>query len=279
MLQNPSIEKKLLLLPTDQILPNPLQPRRHFDEYELSVLAESIRKNGLLQPLTVRRCSGRYELIAGERRLKACMMVGLKKVPCILQRADREEAAFFTIIENLQRCDLTIFEEAEGICRLMECCGLTRNEVAEQLGIAQSTLSNKLRLLKLRPDERRIITDARLTERHARALLRLPDEKRGDALELILAKGLTVSEAEEYIEHLINPPIKTPEPPKRRAAIGDVRIFANSLNRIVKTMVKSGVNAKTKRKETDDYIEYTVLIPKNEELDEPKQLKLLDVIP
>lgn len=267
-------DKRLLLIPVSDILPNPLQPRRIFDAYEMSVLSESIKHNGILQPLTVRKAGNAYELIAGERRLKAAVMAGLSKVPCILQRADREEAAIFTIIENLQRCDLGIFEEAEGIQKLMDCCGLTRCEVAEQLGIAQSTLSNKLRLLKLTPEEQQRITAARLTERHARALLRLEGNARAEALDSILAKGLTVTEAEEYIENLISPEERK-EPPKRKSAIGDVRLFANSLDRIVKTMVRSGVRAKTERNETDEYIEYTVRITKQD--DKSTQMRLISL--
>lgn len=271
-------DKKLILLPVHDILPNPMQPRRNFDPYEMSILCESIRRNGLLQPLSVRKTDEGYELIAGERRLKAAIAAGLKNVPCILQRATKNEAAFFTVIENLQRADLSIFEEAEGINRLIECCGFSRLEAAEQLGIAQSTLSNKLRLLKLTEAERQRITDARLTERHARALLRIDDpHARTEALDHILAKGLTVSEAEAYIEELLSPAEKTDEKPTRRVAIGDVRIFANSLNRIVKTMVLSGVNAKTSKRETKDYIEYKVLISKTEKDAEDKQMRLISL--
>ncbi len=272
----PVPDKKLILIPANSILPNPMQPRRHFDEYEMSILAESIRQNGLLQPLCVRKTEIGYELIAGERRLKAAKAAGLKNIPCIVQKANRTEAAFLTIIENLQRSDLTIFEEAEGINKLLYQCGLSRLEVASQLGIAQSTLSNKLRLLKLSEPERQRITAARLTERHARALLKLPEELRKNALDHILAKGLTVSEAEEYIEEILCPD-SDPEPPKRRAAIGDVRIFANSLNRIVKTMVLSGVKAKTSRRETDDFIEYKVLITKAEQPQTEAQMRLVNI--
>ena len=271
-------DKKLILLPVGEILPNPMQPRRNFDEYEMSALAESIKMNGLLQPLTVRKTGDGYELIAGERRLRAAIMAGLKKVPCILQRADMSQAAFFTIIENLQRSDLTIFEEAEGINRLIECCGMSRLEAADKLGIAQSTLSNKLRLLKLSEDERRRIIAARLTERHARALLRIENEKqRNQALDHILAKGLTVSEAEEYIANLLNPNSKEEEKPLKKAAIGDVRIFANSLNRIVKTMVLSGLNAKTSKRETKHFIEYKVVIAKAEKQSEENQMRLISL--
>jgi ParB family chromosome partitioning protein len=253
---------KLMTLRVDEIFPNANQPRKTFDSYELNKLAESIRVSGVIQPLLVRTDkNGRYELIAGERRLRAAKEAGLKKVPCIVKRTDELTAAYLSIIENLQRSDLSVFEEAEGINRLITTYGLSQSEVAEKLGIAQSTLSNKLRLLRLDPKLRECIEAARLTERHARALLRLPEEKRVDALNTIIAKQLTLHEAENYIESIIHPPEKKAEP-VRKTAIGDVRLFANSLTKIVNTMRHSGVNAVTEHRETDAFIEYKVLITK-----------------
>ena len=165
-------DRKLIEIKVSDILPSPSQPRRHFDPYELEKLAESIKTSGIIQPLLVRpEEGGVYELIAGERRLRAAKLVGLKKVPCIIKRTDGLSAAYITIIENLQRTDLSVFEEAEGINRLLTVYGLTRSEVAEKLGIAESTLSNKLRLLRLDMNIRRRLEAARLTERHGRALL------------------------------------------------------------------------------------------------------------
>lgn len=247
------------------IYPSPDQPRRHFDEYELSLLADSIRQNGIIQPLSVRAGDGgKYILIAGERRLRAAAMCGLRKVPCIIHRTDNLTAAYYSIIENLQRQDLTVFEEAEGINRLISEYGIAHSEVAEQLGIAQSTLSNKLRLLRLNDELRRRITAARLTERHARALIRLPEDSRSAALDHIIAEGLTLNEAEKYINDLLEPkPIEDkPEPPRRKAAIGDLRIFENSLNRLVDTMVTAGLSAKQEFKEGRDFIEYKIKIQK-----------------
>ena len=253
---------KLLRLRVDDIFPSDENPRKNFEPYELEKLADSINKSGIIQPLIVREGKvGKYELIAGERRLRAAKLLGLKKVPCILKHADNLTAAYLTIIENLQRSDLGIFEEAQGISRLITVYGLTQCEVAEKLGIAQSTLSNKLRLLRLDPILRQRIEAARLTERHARALLRLKEEAREEALNVILAKQMTLSETEEYIEKLLNPEMPKPEP-VRKKAIGDVRLFANSLTKIVETMRSSGVNAVTEQKETDAFIEYKVLITK-----------------
>lgn len=252
---------KLIHLKVNDIIPNENQPRKTFDEYELSLLRDSIKENGILQPLIVRQSAGQYLLIAGERRLKAAKMAGLKKVPCIIRKADDLTADCFAIIENLLRRDLTVFEEAEGINRLINVYGLSQCDIAEKIGIAQSTLSNKLRLLKLNKKLRERISAARLSERHARALLRIPEEKREDALDVIIAKQLTIPETEEYIDKLLTPKKEKVEP-VRKCAIGDVRLFANSLTKMVDTMRSGGINAVTTQSETDTHIEYTVLITK-----------------
>ena len=261
---------RLVTVPIGVIHPNPFQPRKEFDETELYGLADSIRKNGLLQPLSVRRREdGSYELIAGERRLRASRLAGLSAVPCIELTVDDRKSAIFALIENLQRQDLSAFEEAEAIQRLMNEWGLSQQEVAARLGKAQSTVANKLRLLKLTREQRRRIMAAGLTERHARALLRIVEpDQRDDALNEMIARQMNVSDAEEFIEKLVNPP----EPPaaqkeERRPArpltvVRDVRVFMNTLTRAVDTMRRSGLNARTAKSETDDYIEYTITIPK-----------------
>lgn len=252
---------KLVNISVNDIIPNENQPRKNFDEYELSLLCESIKENGVLQPLVIRVQQGKYLLIAGERRLRAAKMAGLKRVPCIIRKADDLTADCFTIIENLLRRDLSVFEEAEGISRLINVYGISQCEVAEKIGIAQSTLSNKLRLLKLDSILRQRITAARLSERHARALLRIPEEKRGEALDYIIAKQLTIPETEEYIDKLLSPKREKVQP-IRKCAIGDVRLFANSLAKMVDTMRLGGISATTTKNETDTHIEYTVLITK-----------------
>lgn len=252
---------KLVNISVHDIIPNENQPRKNFDEYELSLLCESIKENGVLQPLVIRVQQGKYLLIAGERRLRAAKMAGLKRVPCIIRKADDLTADCFTIIENLLRRDLSVFEEAEGISRLINVYGISQCEVAEKIGIAQSTLSNKLRLLKLDSILRQRITAARLSERHARALLRIPEEKRGEALDYIIAKQLTIPETEEYIDKLLSPKREKVQP-IRKCAIGDVRLFANSLAKMVDTMRLGGISATTTKNETDTHIEYTVLITK-----------------
>lgn len=254
-------EKKLLMLRPNEIEPSKNQPRKTFDEYELKLLADSIQSSGIIQPLIVRkRLDGKYEIIAGERRYLAAKKVGLRRIPCVLHNTDDKTAAIYAIIENLQRQDLTFFEEAEAINRLIVHYEMSQLEVATRLGLAQSTLSNKLRLLRLSEDHRTRILTARLTERHARALLRLEGSDRENALNFIIANGLSLKESEEYIENIINPQKEAlpPEKPIRKYAINDVRLFYNSLSKLVNTLQNAGLNAKTRKYENDKYIEYKV---------------------
>lgn len=272
-------DKKLIMLKPSEIKLSANQPRKSFDEYELKQLCDSIQASGIIQPLAVRKASdGSYQLIAGERRLKAAVMAGLRRVPCILHKTDDETAALYSIIENLQRSNLTVFEEAQGINRLITEYGMSQSETAARLGIAQSTLSNKLRLLKLSDGIRERIISARLTERHARALLRLPEEMRDGALDRIIAEGMTLTQAEEYIFSLLNPEKepenKKPDEPVRKAAIGDVRLFSNSLSKLLSTLQNAGIDAHSRKYETDKYIEFKVRIKKNTDPDRYKQLKI-----
>ena len=273
-------DKKLIMLKPSDIKMSPNQPRKSFDEYELKLLADSIQANGIIQPLAVRKLpDGRFELIAGERRLKAAVMAGLRRVPCVIHKTDDETSALYSVIENLQRSNLTVFEESEGINRLITEYGMSQAEAAARLGIAQSTLSNKLRLLKLDSEIQARIVSARLTERHARALLRLPERLRGEALDRIIAEGLTLAQTEEYITSLLNPPEEQPqtepEEPVRKVVIGDLRLFSNSLSKLLTTLQNAGIKASSRKYETEKYIEYKVRIPKKDsEPDRCTQLKI-----
>lgn len=267
LIANRSKVGKLIRLPLGIIHPSRYQPRRVFVEEELVGLSESIRRNGLLQPITVRRREdGAYELIAGERRLRAARLAGLNTVDCIEIKADDRKVALLGLIENMQRENLNIFEEAEAIHRLIDEWGITQFEVAQRLGKAQSTIANKLRLLRLNEEQRRRILASQLTERHARALLRIDDERaRDDALNEIIAQQMTVVEAEDYVAKLIDKlnGQASPFPRSMRIpVIGDVRIFVNTLSKAVDSIRKSGLDARSAETETDDYIEYTVIIPK-----------------
>ncbi|MBQ2774976.1 MAG: ParB/RepB/Spo0J family partition protein [Clostridia bacterium] len=252
----------ILLIPQDEIVANPDQPRKYFDPKELKSLAQSIRLNGILQPISVRKLdNGRYEVIAGERRLRAARMAGLPKIPCIMLNATDEKAALYALIENLQRRDLNFFEEATAIDALIHEHGLSQDEAAKKLGKAQSTLSNKLRLLKLPEDVRKTILEFGLTERHARALLKIEDsEILKKALQIIIEKNLNVSQSEKLIENLLVS--KNKKKPQIVKLFKDVRIFVNTLNHAVDTMREAGIQAESEKKETDDYIEYLVRIPK-----------------
>ena len=263
-------DKKLLMLKPDDIITNPNQPRRHFDTYELQSLADSIAANGIIQPLTVRRAEGgKYLLIAGERRLRAAKMAGLRRVPCVLHRTSDLVAALYAITENMQRADLNCFEEALAIRTLITEFRLTQAEVAVQLGMANSTVSNKLRLLKLWPEIQARLISADLTERHARALLRLTSEQRDGALDKIIADGLNLSQTEELVENILNPVNPETEvreevvKPIRKAAIGDIKLFSNSLSKLLCTMQNAGITANSRKRETENYVEYKVRIFKN----------------
>lgn len=276
-------DKKLLMIKPDDIITNSNQPRKHFDTYELQSLAESISSSGIIQPLTVRKAEGgKYMLIAGERRLRAAKIAGLRRVPCVLHRLADSTAALYSLTENMQRCALSCFEEAEAIRLLMTEHRLTQSEVALRLGLANSTVSNKLRLLKLPDEMRERILSANLTERHARALLRLRAEQREGALDKIIAEGLSLAQSEQLIEQLLNPPddiIDTKpdfQKPIRKAAIGDIKLFSNSLSKLLDTMKSSGISANSRKSETEKYIEYKVRIFKNTPKEkEYSQLRLM----
>lgn len=260
---------QISLIGADMIFPNPNQPRSFYDFDELRSLADSIRENGLLQPLTVRPFAAEtYELISGERRLRACKLAGVTLIPCIVVRVTDEQSAMLALIENVQRADLNFFEEAIAIQKLQCFYGLTQETIAKKLGRSQSALSNKLRLLRLPEDLRADILDAGLTERHARALLRLDtNERRRHALDCIRAKNLSVAETERLIgQMLADLPIVKKEP---LGTFRDLRVFINTLNHAVDTMRKAGIAADSAKSETADYIEYVVRIPKVEEKTEP----------
>ena len=252
-----------------EIVRNPNQPRRYFDPEAIATLAESIRQYGVLNPLTVRRtANGGYELVAGERRLRAARVAGLTDVPCLLINADGEDSSVIALVENLQRRDLDFFEEANGFKRLIEQFGLTQEEAARKVGKTQSAVANKLRLLRLSQQNMELIRCNNLTERHARALLRLNDEAdRINVTHYIIEHELNVSRTEEYIDEFLkakeNPqPVVEPESGKHVVRLfKDVRFFLNTLNRAVGVMVDAGIGATVKQQESDDGLTLTICIP------------------
>lgn len=300
---------KVILLGVDEIAPNPAQPRQEFDLEALKGLADSIQLNGVLQPVLVRKrdenkkdddpdSAKPYELISGERRLRASRLCGKETIPAVVMDASARQSAVYAILENIQRRDLNLFEEAEALRTLIVEWGVTQEEAAAKLGMAQSTIANKLRLLSLSPVEQKIILENRLTERHGRALLRLEaGEGRELVANLVAEKHLTVRETEELIARLLageqleqiqasnesngqvqqNQPqnaqenviVQQPVPPvepvrkktKRVLLVKDVRVFFNTVNQAIDAMKHAGIPAETRREDHGEYIEYHVRIP------------------
>lgn len=254
---------RVVQIPQSKITPNPAQPRKSFSEADLLPLAQSIRENGVLQPILVRKIKDGFELIAGERRLRASILAGQTTIPSIILRVGEEASALIALLENLQRRDLDLFEEADGIARLIAEYGLTQEEAAERLGKTQSTIANKLRLRRFTPPEREAIRAFGLTERHARALLRVPDAAaRRLLLEEAAHRGLNVAQTERLVEgYLQTVPRQKPQRPKT-GVVKDVRIFFNTVSRALDLMRQSGIAAQEEQVESDDFIEYIIRIPK-----------------
>lgn len=256
-------QQRILMLPVSAIRPNPMQPRQIFDEEGLQELAESIRRCGVLQPLTVRRQGSEWELVAGERRLRAAKLAGLSKVPCLRCDTDDETSALLALEENLQRQDLHYLEEAAALSAFLRRSGMTQEALAERLGRSPSALANKLRLRRLDPECMKLLLRSELTERHARALLALEDPaEQLAALKHILSAGLNVAQTERYIE-VRRQALQTAPPTARRSYIlKDVRLFLNSVDRSLRLMREAGVDAESGREETEDAILLTIRIPK-----------------
>ena len=252
----------VIWLPVDELEPSPMQPRKNFPDGELQELSDSIAQYGVLNPLTVRLRDGRYELVAGERRLRAARLAGLCDVPCILLDVSLEDASLIALVENLQRRDLDFIEEANGLSQLIKLFGMSQ-EAARRIGKSQSAVANKLRLLKLPDDVLRSLRDNGLTERHGRALLRLQDENmQRAALEYMIEHDLNVAAADAYIEALLREPEEKVDP-KRTFVMKDVRVFVNTILHGLDLMKQGGIAAGMKREETENELILTISIPKN----------------
>ena len=249
------IINKVLSIDINAIQTNPSQPRTEFAEEQLQVLAQSIQENGLLQPLTVRKhYKGYYELISGERRLRACRILGYTHVPCIVVTRTERESAVLALIENIHREDLSVFEQANALKKLIMEWNVTQEEVAAKLGMAQSTVANKIRLLKLSSEEQQLILENQLTERHARAALKLEnEEQRKEVIQLAGQKKWNVKTILEG-----NP---KRENRKKIPILKDVRLFINTINKAIQVMKDAGIPASSEKKEEAGYITYTVKIP------------------
>lgn len=250
---------------TRKISANPNQPRKIFSDDAIIKLADSIRQYGMIQPITVRKIGEEFELVSGERRLRAAKELGMDYVPCIIMDINEEKSAEISIIENLIREDLNIFEQAHAIETLIDTYNLTQEEIAQKLSNSQSFIANKLRLLRLSHSEREKILKNNLTERHARALLRVYDTTlREKLLDQIIEEGLNVGKTEDLIEKIV---IKDENhSTRRRNTYKDVRSFYSAIDRAIENVKNSGVNIKSRRVENDDYVELTILVPKDKAL-------------
>lgn len=261
-------ENVISWIETEKIMPNRSQPRTVFDAEGLNELAESIQKYGILQPLTVRELRERsvfssfqYELVTGERRLRAAKLIGMEKTPCIVIKSDEKTSAELAIIENLHRKDLNIFEEAAAIASLIEIHHMTQEQVAKKLSLTQAGVANKLRLLRLEKHEREQILSNKLTERHARALLRIKSPSlRQCILSHIIRHSLNVKQTEEYVEQKLN----TSESGEKQAGarVIDYKTMIKAIEKAVEYTRNGGTRVKTQRSETDTDIIYTISVPK-----------------
>lgn len=263
---------KVVAVDVGLIIPNRSQPRVTFDENELAALSASIRENGILQPINVRRCGVNYEIISGERRFRAAKICGLEEVPCIVIDADDERSAVLALIENIQRRDLSYFEEALAIERLIKFYGLTQEEAASRLGKAQSTIANKLRLLKFSDAERGLLIKGNVTERQARALVRIDDQKlRIHAMGEMIINKLNIEQTESMVEGILHGIIpkkreEEPDPAEKKQASRKnfhfplPRLYINSINKIVKNMKEANIECETVMNHVGDCYEYTIKI-------------------
>ncbi|GAA6395234.1 Nucleoid occlusion protein [uncultured Flavonifractor sp.] len=253
---------RVLFLPVDSILPNPDQPRTLFSQPELEELADSIQSMGILQPLTVRRREGGWELVAGERRLRAAKLAGLREVPCLSIQTDGQSSSLLALVENLQRRDLDFWEEALALRKLIDTYHISQDEAARRLGKSQSAVANKLRLLKLDPAVLTILREGGCTERHARALLRLEDPaQQREAARQVTERSLTVAQTESMVEAMLSSPSSGPKK-KPTFIVKDVRLFLNTISRSLDLMRSAGVNACCRREDTDEEILLTIHIPR-----------------
>lgn len=259
LLEGESSKEKVIQARIDHLQPNPYQPRKSFPEEKISELTQSIKTYGLLHPIIVRRAGRAYQIVAGERRVIACRNLGWKTIPAIVKELSDSAVAAMALIENLQRENLGYLDEAAGYARLIQTFNLTQEVLAQRLGKSQSTIANKMRLLKLPEEVKDLLVKEQLSERHARALLRLNSaEQQKKMVQEIIQRDLTVSDTEKRIDRLVER--KEIEKPgmQRKGMVRDMRIFLNTIHQAIKIIEGSGLSPEVEEKVEQDYIEVTI---------------------
>ncbi len=261
-----ALHQEVKYIPIEAIRPNPYQPRRNFNKRSLEELSQSIRSYGIIQPISVRQITtDTYELIAGERRLRASQLAELKEVPALVVDYRDKESAMIALIENLQREDLNFIEEAKGYYNLIGDHRFTQQELAEKIGKSQSTIANKIRLLKLPVDIQKMLVEENLTERHGRALLKLPDDElRRRILDKVVKKGLNVNNTEVLVEDILESLRKEEEikPKQNIKSLINIRIYLNTIRKAYKAIKEFGINAKYEEIDREDFVEVIIRVPK-----------------
>ena len=252
---------RVLEIPAEKIQRSRYQPRLHFDEESLNELAQSIRENGLIQPVTVRKTGDKYEIIAGERRYRACLIANIRTIPCYVMSPSEEEAAQMALVENVQRQDLSAIEEAKSYVQIMRQCKLTQEQVAKKIGKSQSAVANKIRLLNLPEEIQEGVVRGEISERHARALLSVEGEKQKETYQRIVRDGWNVRQTEDYIETM-----QTPKKRKRRQKTKgfarNIQIGINTVNEGVKMIEKMGIKVSVETEDMDDAVRMIIRFPK-----------------
>lgn len=254
-------EDRIVRIPADRITASRYQPRIHFDEDALIDLSKSIQEQGLIQPITVRQIDDHYEIIAGERRFRACRLAGITEVPCYVLTPNEDQAAQMALVENIQRQDLSAIEEAKGYVQIMRQSGLTQEQMAKKIGKSQSSVANKIRLLNLPDEIQEGVVENRISERHARALLSVESGKQKDVYQHIVEQGLTVRETEQYIEKL-GKPKKTHRRQKTKGFTRSTQLAVNSVNQCVQMIRRLGIDARAEQQEKDDELQMIIHIPR-----------------
>lgn len=258
------VAQQVIMIPTKVIIPNKSQPRTEFNENALKSLSDSIKENGILQPIIVRKNGALYEIISGERRFRAAKLSGFSEVPCIVKDVDEEQSAVLALVENIQRKDLSYFEEAVALEKLIYVYGLTQEQAAKRLGKAQSTIANKLRLLRFSEYERQLLTDGALSERQARALVRIDNEKtRKHALETVINRKMNIEQTESYVNKLLSTTAKKRKKNSGIEITPPPRLYLNSLNALIKRIRDDKIPCELSEQKSENFYEYTIRFPIN----------------